>query len=121
RHWPAAPHGAADVRVYGQSAGRLRALPEDRGRSVTEAEPPTPVVVSGMSEVPQAGDIFQVVGSEKAARQIALTKLMERRTQEAARDFPPRVTVDDLARRATDGEGKGVSLVVNASAQGTVE
>src|SRR5216684_1494740 len=57
----------------------------DRGQSVTEAPPATPVVVSGMSEVPQAGDIFQVVGSEKVARQIALTTLTEKRTTEAAR------------------------------------
>ncbi|TMD93491.1 MAG: translation initiation factor IF-2, partial [Chloroflexi bacterium] len=72
--------------VCGHIYGRVRALTDDRGQSVTEAPPATPVVVSGMSEVPQAGDIFQVVGSEKAARQIALTKLTERRTTEAARD-----------------------------------
>src|SRR5206468_553278 len=71
--------------VCGHIYGRVRALADDRGRSVTDAPPATPVVVSGMSEVPQAGDIFQVVGSEKAARQIALTKLIEKRTQEAAR------------------------------------
>src|SRR2546429_196369 len=93
----------------------------DRVRSVTEAEPATPVVVSGMSEVPQAGDIFQVVGSEKAARQIALTKLMERRTQEAAKDFAPRITLEELARRAKEGEVKELSLVVKADAQGTLE
>jgi translation initiation factor IF-2 len=74
-----------------------------------------------MSEVPQAGDIFQVVGSEKAARQIALTKLTERRTQEAARDFAPRITLEELARRAKEGEVKELSLVVKADAQGTLE
>src|SRR5207244_5373914 len=62
--------------VCGYIYGRVRALSDDRGRSVNEAPPATPVVVSGMSEVPQAGDIFQVVGSEKAARHIALTKLI---------------------------------------------
>src|SRR6476646_4185723 len=75
--------------VCGHIYGRVRALANDRGESVTDAGPATPVVVSGMSEVPQAGDIFQVVGSEKAARQIARTKRTERRTQEAARDFAP--------------------------------
>src|SRR5213078_2344807 len=54
-----------DYFVCGHIAGRVRALADDRGRSVTDAPPATPVVVSGMSEVPQAGDIFQVVGSEK--------------------------------------------------------
>jgi translation initiation factor IF-2 len=107
--------------VCGHIYGRVRALADDRGESVTEAPPATPVVVSGMSEVPQAGDIFQVVGSEKAARQIALTKLTERRTQEAARDFAPRITLEELARRAKEGEVKELSLVVKSDAQGTLE
>src|SRR2546427_43687 len=107
--------------VCGHIYGRVRALADDRGQSVNEAPPATPVVVSGMSEVPQAGDIFQVVGSEKAARQIALTKLIEKRTQEAARDVAPRITLEDLARRAKEGEVKELSLVVKADAQGTLE
>ncbi len=107
--------------VCGHIYGRVRALADDRGRSVMEAGPATPVVVSGMSEVPQAGDIFQVVGSEKAARQIALTKLGEKRAQEAARDVTPRITLEDLARRAKEGEVKELSLVVKADAQGTLE
>ena len=107
--------------VCGHIYGRVRALADDRGRSVNDAGPATPVVVSGMSEVPQAGDIFQVVASERAARQIALTKLMERRTQEAARDIAPRITLEELARRAKEGEVKELSLVVKADAQGTLE
>src|SRR6202022_820816 len=107
--------------VCGHIYGRVRAPADDRGQSVAEAPPATPVVVSGMSEVPQAGDIFQVVGSEKAARQIALTKLTERRTQEAARDFAPRITLEELARRAKEGEVKELNLVVKADAQGTLE
>ena len=107
--------------VCGHIYGRVRALADDRGESVTSAGPATPVVVSGMNEAPQAGDIFQVVGSEKAARQIALTKLTERRTQEAARDFAPRITLEELARRAKEGEVKELSLVVKADAQGTLE
>jgi translation initiation factor IF-2 len=107
--------------VCGHIYGRVRALTDDRGRSVTAATPATPVVVSGMSEVPQAGDIFQVVGSEKAARQIALTKLTERRTLEAARDVAPRITLEELARRAKEGEVKELSLVVKSDAQGALE
>ena len=55
------------------------------------------------------------------ARQIALTKLSEKRTQEAARDFAPRITLEELARRAKEGEVKELSLVVKADAQGTLE
>src|SRR5215472_15850236 len=80
-----------DYFVCGHIYGRVRALVNDRGESVTTADPATPVVVSGLSEVPSAGDIFQVVGSEKAARQIALTKLQERRAADASRELAPRV------------------------------
>jgi translation initiation factor IF-2 len=107
--------------VCGHIYGRVRALADDRGSSVDDAPPATPVVVSGMSEVAQAGDIFQVVASERAARQIALTKLTEKRTAEAARDIRPRITLEDLARRAKEGEVKELSLVVKADAQGALE
>jgi translation initiation factor IF-2 len=107
--------------VCGHIYGRVRALTNDRGEQVTEAPPATPVVVSGMSEVPSAGDVFQVVGSEKAARQIALTKLQEKRATEAGRDLAPRLTLEELARRAQEGEVKELNLVVKADAQGTLE
>ena len=110
-----------DYFVCGHIYGRVRALTNDRGQSVNAAEPATPVVVSGLSEVPSAGDIFQVVGTEKAARQIALTKLQERRQAEAARDLAPRVTLEELARRAKEGAVKELNLVVKADAQGTLE
>jgi translation initiation factor IF-2 len=107
--------------VCGHIYGRVRALSDDRGDLVQAAPPATPVVVSGLHEVPVAGDIFQVVGSEKAARQIALSKLQEKRTVEAAQAVAPRVTLEDLARRAQQGEVKELNLVVKADMQGTLE
>jgi translation initiation factor IF-2 len=107
--------------VCGHIYGRVRALTNDRGQQVQEAGPATPVVVSGMSEVPSAGDVFQVVGSEKTARQIALSKLQEKRAAEAGRDLAPRLTLEELARRAQEGEVKELNLVVKADAQGTLE
>src|SRR5919202_967456 len=110
-----------DYFVCGHIYGRVRTLANDRGEQVSEARPATPVVVSGMNEVPSAGDIFQVVGSEKAARQIALTKLQERRAQEGARQAAPRITLEELARRAQEGVAKELNLVVKADAQGSLE
>ena len=110
-----------DPFVCGHIYGRVRALTNDRGQSVDAAEPAMPVVVSGLSEVPSAGDIFQIVGSEKAARQIALTKLQERRQAEASREMAPRVTLEELARRAKEGAVRELNLVVKADAQGTLE
>ncbi|HLQ61724.1 MAG TPA: translation initiation factor IF-2 [Candidatus Acidoferrales bacterium] len=107
--------------VCGHIYGRVRALSDDRGQAVSEALPATPVVVSGMSEVPAAGDIFQVVGSEKVARQIALSKLQEKRALEAASERAPRLTLEELARRAQEGEVKELNLVVKADAQGALE
>ncbi|MBO0682119.1 MAG: translation initiation factor IF-2 [Candidatus Dormibacteraeota bacterium] len=111
----------ADYFVCGHIFGRVRALSNDRGQQVAEAGPATPVVVSGMNEVPSAGDIFQVVGSEKTARQIAQARLLERRAAEAGRDRAPRLTLEEVARRAQEGEAKELNLVVKADAQGTLE
>ena len=110
-----------DFFVCGHISGRVRALTNDRLQIVDLAPPATPVVVSGFTEVPVAGDIFQVVGSEKAARSIALTKLQEKRAVEAGRGAAPRITLEELARRAKEGETKELNLVVKADAQGTLE
>ncbi len=107
--------------VCGHIYGRVRAMQDDRGVSVVDAPPATPVLVSGMSEVASAGDIFQVVGSEKAARTIALAKLQEKRAMEAGRGFAPRITLEEIARRAKEGEVKELNLVVKTDAQGTLE
>jgi translation initiation factor IF-2 len=107
--------------VCGHIYGRVRALTDDRGRGVQEAGPAMPVLVSGLSEVPVAGDVFQVVGSEKAARQIAMTRQQERRATELAGERPSRATLEELARRAREGETKELNLVVKADAQGTLE
>ena len=111
----------SDYFVVGHIYGRVRALADDRGRSVTEAGPATPVVVSGLEEVATAGDIFQVVNSEKSARGIALAKLQEKRTNEAAATSTPRITLEELARRAVEGEVKELNLVIKADAQGSLE
>ena len=110
-----------DYFVCGHIHGRVRALNDDLGNAVREAPPATPVVVSGMGDVPEAGEIFQVVASEKVARSIALKKQQERRAGEIGREAAPRITLEELARRAQEGETKELNLVVKADAQGTLE
>ena len=78
-------------------------------------------MVSGLEEVATAGDIFQVVNSEKSARGMALAKLQEKRTNEAAATATPRITLEELARRAVEGEVKELNLVIKADAQGSLE
>ncbi|HZU18391.1 MAG TPA: translation initiation factor IF-2 [Candidatus Dormibacteraeota bacterium] len=107
--------------VCGHIYGRVRAMTDDRGRGVQEAGPAMPVLVSGFGEVPVAGDVFQVVESEKVARQIALSRQQERRTTELTGERPSRTTLEELARRAREGEAKELNLVVKADAQGTLE
>jgi translation initiation factor IF-2 len=107
--------------VVGHIFGRVRALQDDRGVQIKEAGPATPVVVSGLSDLPGAGDIFQVVGSERTARQIAQQKLLEHRQQEMESGLGPRLTLEELGRRAQESEVKELNLVVKADMQGTLE
>ncbi|MGH7922075.1 MAG: translation initiation factor IF-2 [Candidatus Dormibacteraceae bacterium] len=107
--------------VVGHIFGRVRALQDDRGQQIKEAGPATPVVVSGLSDVPGAGDIFQVVAGERTARQIAQQKLQERRAQETQSGLGPRLTLEELGRRAQESEVKELNLVVKADMQGTLE
>jgi translation initiation factor IF-2 len=107
--------------VVGHIFGRVRALQDDRGGQIKEAGPATPVVVSGLSDLPGAGDIFQVVGSERTARQIAQQKLLQHRQQEMESGLGPRLTLEELGRRAQESEVKELNLVVKADMQGTLE
>ncbi len=107
--------------VVGHIFGRVRALQDDRGAQIKEAGPATPVVVSGLSDLPGAGDIFQVVSSERTARQLAQQKLQEHRQQEMESGLGPRLTLEELGRRAQESEVKELNLVVKADMQGTLE
>jgi translation initiation factor IF-2 len=107
--------------VVGHIFGRVRALQDDRGQQIKQAGPATPVVVSGLSDVPGAGDIFQVVPNERTARSIAEQKLLEHRQQEMESGLGPRLTLEELGRRAQESEVKELNLVVKADMQGTLE
>ncbi|MBD7907089.1 translation initiation factor IF-2 [Sporosarcina gallistercoris] len=108
-----------DPIVVGNTFGRVRAMINDVGRRVKEAGPSAPVEITGLSNVPQAGDRFVVFKDEKTARQIgesrAVEAIQEQRTEKT------RVTLDNLFDQMKEGEMKELNLIVKADVQGTVE
>jgi translation initiation factor IF-2 len=108
-----------DAFVVGMHYGRIRALLNDRGEKIPEAGPATPVEVIGMSGVPLAGDLFQVVSDEKKARQIATLRQQRRREEHIQRTS--RVTLEDLYRQIKEGEVKELNVLIKADVQGSAQ
>ncbi|MCR4408450.1 MAG: translation initiation factor IF-2 [Anaerolineae bacterium] len=108
-----------DAVVIGEIYGRVRAMFNDKGKQVKEAPPSMPVVISGLSDVPTAGDILEVVENERTARMIANNRAA-RRQEAAAR--PTRVfTLDDLYNQFQAGQVKELNLIIKADVQGSIE
>ena len=108
-----------DVIIAGTSVGRVRTMRNDKGRTVKEAGPSTPVEITGLSEVPCAGDTFAVVEDEKLARE-----LVEKRKFDAKEEqfkLYQKVTLDNLFSHIEEGEMKTLPLIVKADVQGSVE
>lgn len=104
--------------VAGTSTGKIRAMIDDKGRKVKKAGPSTPVSVTGWDEVPEAGDIIDVVADEKFARDLAL----ERKLKLAAKgDDTGSVSLNDLFEKIKKGELKSVKLIIKADVQGSLE
>ncbi len=108
-----------DVVVAGNTYGRLRAMFDYRGRPIRKAGPSTPVSVMGLSDVPQAGDLFQVVESEREARSIVDKRLMAEK--EAATAPKSVVTLEQLFDRFQSGDVKELRLIVKVDVQGSLE
>ncbi len=106
-----------DIIIAGSSVGRVRTMIDDKGRRVTEAGPSTPVEISGMSEVPSAGDTFNAVKDERMARELA----EERRQQANAVGPAKKVSLEDLFSQIQAGEMKTLNLIVKADVQGSAE
>jgi translation initiation factor IF-2 len=105
--------------VAGPVFGKVRALIDDTGRKVNEAGPSTPVVVTGLSDVVTAGEVFQVTDTERAARSLAEQRQL---TQRQRQDQPVRrITLADLAAHATESDSKTLNLVLKAEANGSLE
>ncbi|WP_400163018.1 translation initiation factor IF-2 [Brevibacillus sp. TJ4] len=108
-----------DPIVVGSAYGRVRAMVNDKGRRLKEAGPSTPVEITGLNDVPQAGDPFIVFEDEKKARAIGEARAAKQR--ESERRGNARVSLDDLFQQIQEGDVKELNLIVKADVQGSVE
>jgi translation initiation factor IF-2 len=108
-----------DPIVVGSAYGRVRAMVNDKGRRLKEAGPSTPVEITGLNDVPQAGDQFRVFEDEKKARAIGEARASKQR--ESERRESARVSLDDLFQQIQEGDIKELNLIVKADVQGSVE
>jgi translation initiation factor IF-2 len=111
-----------DVLVAGSALGKVRAMVDDRGQRVQEASPSFAVEVLGLSDVPAAGDEFQVYRDEKEGRAVASDRADEQRQSRLlAAMSSRRVSLNTLSAKAQEGELKELNLVLKADVQGSVE
>ncbi|SHF52531.1 translation initiation factor IF-2 [Ornithinibacillus halophilus] len=108
-----------DSLVVGNTFGRVRAMVNDLGQRVKEAGPSTPVEITGLQDVPQAGDQFLVFKDEKKARQIGEAR-QQKHIQEN-RSEQTKVSLDDLFEQIKQGQMKEINIILKADVQGTVE
>ncbi len=108
-----------DCIIAGTAVGRVRTMKNDKGQFIENAGPSTPVEITGLTEVPAAGDLFDAVADEKLARELA-----DKRAAEAKeRQFSTyqKVTLDNLFSQIAEGERKELDIIVKADVQGSAE
>jgi translation initiation factor IF-2 len=108
-----------NIIVAGTSHGRLRAMFDHLGHKVEDAEPSAPVAVMGLNDVPVAGDLFQVVESDKQAR--ALTRERKNNKKTAAESPRSAVTLEQLFEQFQAGDVRELRLIIKADVQGSLE
>ena len=108
-----------DVIIAGTAVGRVRVMTNDKGERVTEAGPSIPVEITGMSEVPDAGDVFNAVEDERMARELVEQRKQQKKDQQLG--GTRKVSLDDLFARIQQGEIKDFNIIVKADVQGSAE
>ena len=106
-----------DTILAGKAHGRIKAMFDFHGNRIESADPSTPIAVMGLNDVPQAGDIFRVVESEKEARAI----VDDLESQEETLTRAPKTTLEDLFAKLQAGEEQELRLIVKADVQGSLE
>ncbi|WP_036924693.1 translation initiation factor IF-2, partial [Prochlorococcus marinus] len=113
---------SGDVLAAGSVLGKIRAMVDEHGNRIKEAGPSFPVEALGFSEVPTAGDEFEVYPDEKTARAIVGDRATDARATKLAQQMASRrVTLSSLSTQANDGELKELNLILKADVQGSVE
>ena len=108
-----------DIVIAGTSVGRVRVMRDDQGQILKEAGPSTPVEITGLTEVPAAGDLFDAVEDEKLARELADRRAAEAKEKQFA--AYKKVTLDNLFSQIAEGERKELAIIVKADVQGSAE
>ncbi|MBC7087321.1 MAG: translation initiation factor IF-2 [Tissierellales bacterium] len=108
-----------DMVVSGTASGRIRAMFDDKGKKVKKATPSIPVMILGLSEVPNAGDMIYAVENEKIARHLADLKKNELKEQQIKQSS--KVSLDDLFERIKQGELKELNLIIKGDVRGSIE
>lgn len=108
-----------DIIIAGTSVGHVRVMTNEKGERMTNAGPSVPVEIAGMSEVPNAGDVFNAVDDERMARELVAERKQQNR--DATYGGVKKVSLDDLFAQIQQGEIKDLNIIVKADVQGSAE
>ena len=108
-----------DIVVAGTAVGRVRAMNDDKGKSVKKAGPSIPVEILGLSEVPEGGDIFYAVDDERKAREVVEARKFKEKQERQQRANT--ISLDNLFEHIEAGKMKDLNIIVKADVQGSVE
>lgn len=108
-----------DMVVSGTASGRIRAIIDDNGNRIESAGPSTPVVILGLSEVPNAGDLFYSVKDERMAKKYSESKKQQAREEQLKSST--KISLDDLFEKIKEGEIQDLNIIIKADVRGAIE